>query len=750
MVVWPFFRVGFQPALQLWPGLVDFWSFVGGGVTRAWNWGAAGLIHTTRALSDYGTQVWDLSRDGIGGLKEIWDTNVLQNLQRAPLFVKIPFILISMVLGWVRSLFTSTVTLWLTLYATILVWLFLGLLMWPALLFEGNEDKLIPVLNIIWEIMKWMWNISAGIWNIGLDIARPFFPEWNVLMELGIRFITLLVTFMAELFGGSMQVIGSLGSGTDDENFENLTPEERSAASSAKEDAARNGAGMLSGNDEDFIGFSVKMKPRYHLNPEDGELEGDNEVESILAGPLQFLTTAMNIYARILWQIGNILLMLVDLVLRFLLKIILLLIDVIIYLIKYLVCMFADIGCGILDFLQDVINLFIGYINLATYPVRAIGDGLEFFLGENIFSWLLIPDVTWLACSHATLKEKCIDCKCSGDYGMPFSNLPPCTSCTFYCANKASCPDCNWVQECPSQCAAEGGGIKVIEAGWCSHPEPAGLGPQGNSGVLTRRRLLNQTLTPLVLTMLQMTQSTCYQTCVSGLRFRHCAGTRFQPVLNGTCSTTREIPQSFLREKHFHHRNEPIRFDWDQQWNQAYDEASHTSEKHHCNRILTEHDIENILQTNIREVMEYETCVRHYMFKQNLRQTPAPIHRHSMDMWSTVRTSLIDLQQGKMQHHTRSMLIQTHDLVHGLGTELSRSAHEHLKTYKEGSRWAHFLSQLDLKQVHRVWNTFEQSQNTLPGSKMLQVLQHTLESIAVPGMMAHIFNIRQFLSRREE
>ena len=703
----PLFLHGFTPAINVVPALYSGWSAGIGVLHKGWNT-VAGGIHTVTALAAKGMHLgWTTVGNGFSEVHRLFDENVLGNLRSAPLLLKVPFHLLSKVLGWLVLLFSATGYLWVSLYATVMVWVFLGLLMWPMLVLEDSPNEAVIVLHTLFEIIKWLWNITAGVYNVCVEIARPFMPEWNVVMEMIVRLVTLIVEVFSKLVGGLGDIASSMHMPGD------VNDKEGRRGDAAKDAAeAAKSAGLLSGNDEDFVGFATRLEPRYIIDNAGDLEEAYNKVEeSVLAPALRLLTIILNVYARILWLICNILLIALEFVLDFLLKVILLLIDAIIYIVKYMVCMSASFGCALLDFIQDIINLGIDWLNLYTWAPRQI------CIPMCIFDWLLIPPLTGLGCSFATLQEDCIDCKCSAAYGMTFSNLPPCQECYFTCANRqGGYGHMNWVEECPSNCP-DAGPTRIIEPGWCSAPQPAGMGGPPPGG----RRLQEQDLFEV---MLSMTQSDCYYTCLNGLRSQHCRDTDFAPLAAGSCFTTLEVDAAFISKRKFFHRNHPSHRDLSAEYQTAKHKAmSQTADEWECPTILGHYNDTSVTH-NAEDLYYYQQCINKYAFQPPVMDFTS-FHRHldslrdwSSDMHRLQHKRKYQEMQGKLSQHMQ----HTYALVEGIGGEVSRTLSLHLETYQNGSRLDHVAQLLNRRRLLAVWGEFTRAQDAVPANSLL--VQH--------------------------
>lgn len=104
----------------------------------------------------------------------------LMTVQHFPWYLRFPVVALGRVLYWIYHFFKSSMYLWTTLYVTIMVWIYLGLSMYPAIVLEQYPDEVIEVTDVLLIVMITVYDIFAATWNFCVDLSMPFWPLWNI------------------------------------------------------------------------------------------------------------------------------------------------------------------------------------------------------------------------------------------------------------------------------------------------------------------------------------------------------------------------------------------------------------------------------------------------------------------------------------------------------------------------------------------------------------------------------------------
>lgn len=377
-------------------------------------------------------------------------------------WLTVPLRIVGRLCTWIVHFFRAFVFLWATLYLSIVLWIALGLAMYPTLVLERSPDTMVAVLDLVVDIVRVVYNVLAAAWNFCLDLARPLVPLWN----LYVNFWARCVLFLVDTVGSMIGVIG---------NF--VADMETGTANVANANAATNTRAAAGFNMDGYLNVMV---------------------------PIGLF------FARLGWIMMDVFFMINDVIVQFMLQIILHVVNFLVRLLKLITCCQVDGGCCFQEFLQLTVDLFRASFN----SLVALVADFELFGGKplSFLKSLQVPEgFPKLACDASDMTLSGDQCKCAD----AFSRVPPCQPCTMRCAEgDGGAGTYNWIKECPGASIP----VEIIEPGWCSVDPPEGLGPKpaavrsvGYDRLQVHRTLAAHDTGP------------CYYTCAGNQRYRRCA-----------------------------------------------------------------------------------------------------------------------------------------------------------------------------------------------------------------------------------
>ena len=129
-----------------------------------------------------------------------WFGPSLVNLMRNVLFA---------IIGWIWAFISAFLHFWTLLYATLILFLFVGILMYPFLLVERNPETGIEIMDLLFEITRSFYNFAASVFNVVFAILKPFLPIFN----LEIRFVVNVLRVVLDVV---MHITGAVFAGFTD------------------------------------------------------------------------------------------------------------------------------------------------------------------------------------------------------------------------------------------------------------------------------------------------------------------------------------------------------------------------------------------------------------------------------------------------------------------------------------------------------------------------------------------------------
>jgi hypothetical protein len=384
-----------------------------GAVTGVASEGWARVLEATAFVSQAGRAVVNGLRNGAERLQEV-NAWMAMTIDSFPPGAQIPLKMGGRVLMWIIGFLKSSAFLWITLYMSIIIWIYLAMSMYPLLALEGAPDVFMDLLDALVDITRALWNILAGVWNFVVDVGTPFIPLYNLLMEFMYRGITMMISIFGEMIGSVVTAIT------------------KSTTLSSP---------LL----------------QAHLRAKDAGFD--------MGWYLNFMVPIMTTACRIAWIVMDIAFMVGEVYVKYMLKIIVTLIGFIVRLLKLMACCQVDTMCCIREFIQLICEMILqNYINKWIMMSHLVCIPMV-----NVCPFKIIPIIPPppIACSAKELANKKIECNCL----TSFINAKPCKPCVFKCVETGK--TMNWVKECPSSPSLR---IEVIEQGWCSADPPEGKG----------------------------------------------------------------------------------------------------------------------------------------------------------------------------------------------------------------------------------------------------------------------------------
>jgi hypothetical protein len=641
-----------------------------------------------------------------GGMVSLWGgtQTVLQNtrdmyrwfeetIQKLPIYLRFPFVIISMLFKWVLFFFKSCGFFWGTLYFTIVVWLFLGLTMYPMLLLEQYPDTLIDIYDGIFDFIRVFYNILAGAWNLSIDLVRPIMPPVNLWLEYCYRYTRLMVLIFAEMLGAVTGEESTLSTHL------NLSEEVREAA-----------------------GLDMSWYKNFMI-------------------PIFMSIT------QLLWTILDVGFMIYEVVIRYILHIIVGIITFLLNLTRWFTCCFGSFGCCFMDIIQILVNYYIeSRFNIFIRMLHAIS-----IFGISLFGWIPLIPYPPIACGYDTLVSEGMDCKCSFEKEyMPYTNMPSCKKCHFRCEETGN--TMNWIKECPPGVVPES---EIIEHGWCSHAPPEGKGPRPD--VAQTRAVISREVFHHNLLSRTEDLSGCYDTCLNGLRYERCLASEFifNNASTGTCSSSsgaaastsiREIDIRIIADENIEHRGRHHHnHDFNEKWKTVEADIRNTDDELQCRYWFDKYDDQTIKEQSIRDIFHYEMCVIRHGFDPGPGFSHLVMKEKMEDVAQQVHTTLTPPGgvKGQGQERLTGTLDAMHDLASSVGFHTKHALSTHLRSWEptqNKTRTSHFLEHFNTKAVQRSWKTYttrieELNKKTMYSTVLARMKSHlhsSLRSVMLP------------------
>ena len=329
-----------------------------GAVGDAWD----GLLTGITLVADTGRTATEGIREGLDQVRTGLDA-VTDALNKFPPWMTVPVRVVGRVLTWSVHFVRACVFLWATLYLSIVLWLGLGLLMYPALALERSPDTTVAIVDVVVDVVRVVYNVLAAAWNLTVDLARPLIPLWN-----------LFADFVARCFLFVLDTVGTLVGAIGDVVHPTATTQ--------------------------AAGFN-------------------------LDGYLNVMVPAVLFLARIGWILMDIAFMFADIVVQFMLRILIHIVDTIVALVKLITCCQVDGGCCFLEFLQIVLDHFVfAWNNVVQLLLDFELFGAH---PLSFLDFLLVPEGSLrVACEAGDMALQGDQCKCADAFQF-VPPCQPCT-----------------------------------------------------------------------------------------------------------------------------------------------------------------------------------------------------------------------------------------------------------------------------------------------------------------------------------
>ena len=189
------------PPLAAIPGAIaSAIGFVVGNIVTTWTIFSEFVRRNAMETQHFLSNNWNIGQfvvDEIHGRYQ-W---VIMAFQGFPIYIKFPVLFLGTILSWIVALFRSLGSLWSSIYLTILVWVFLGMLMVPFLHLEEHPDDVVEVLDALTTFFLILWGFFVFVWNICADLGRPFIPLHNILLANIFEFWVVVLEVLEEVMG---------------------------------------------------------------------------------------------------------------------------------------------------------------------------------------------------------------------------------------------------------------------------------------------------------------------------------------------------------------------------------------------------------------------------------------------------------------------------------------------------------------------------------------------------------------------
>ena len=106
------------------------------------------------------------------------------------------------IIGWIWAFISAFLHFWTLLYATLIIFFFVGILMYPFLLVERHPETGIEIMDLLFDITRAFYNFAASVFNVVFAILKPFLPIFNLEIRFVVNMLRVVLDVAMHISGG--------------------------------------------------------------------------------------------------------------------------------------------------------------------------------------------------------------------------------------------------------------------------------------------------------------------------------------------------------------------------------------------------------------------------------------------------------------------------------------------------------------------------------------------------------------------
>jgi len=137
-------------------------------------------------------------------LRETWFLPAFVNMVRTVCFAMV---------GWIWAFIRAFLHFWTLLYATLIIFFFVGVLMYPFLMVERYPETGVEAMDMIVDVLREGYNVAASVFNVSFAIFKPFLPVYNLEVRFVVQMLRVVMDFVGHLVGAVFAAFSTDGWG---------------------------------------------------------------------------------------------------------------------------------------------------------------------------------------------------------------------------------------------------------------------------------------------------------------------------------------------------------------------------------------------------------------------------------------------------------------------------------------------------------------------------------------------------------